>query len=202
MTIARRWRVDATARITGLVWAGYDRLRSGLLSQLDRHQDDYILEESITEELEREISDVMTRLEPFVVQHGAHEWLSQLPGTTKAPIYDIAFVLRDYRASKWPIEAKVLRTDGTVSEYVHDLQEQFLKCRYAPCSTEGAMLGYLLSGTPSVAFDNIGRSAGCTLDAFPEAPGRDHRTSQHVRSVPQGKSSPPEFCCHHMLMPM
>ena len=63
----------------------------------------------------------------------------------------------------WPIEAKVLRTDGSVAEYVADLRNEFLTCRYAPFSSEGGMVGYLVSGDPEKALKNIGSSAGCRM---------------------------------------
>jgi hypothetical protein len=71
------------------------------------------------------------------------------------PEYDLAYVLRADERIMWPLEAKVLETDGDVGEYIKDLKNEFLTCRYAPFSSEGAMLAYLLSGKPEIVFGNL-----------------------------------------------
>ena len=61
----------------------------------------------------------------------------------------------------WPLEAQVLKTDGAVSEYIKEINDNFMTCRYAPFSSEGGMLGYLLSGNPDKAFTNIAKKLPC-----------------------------------------
>ena len=47
----------------------------------------------------------------------------------------------------WPIEAKVLKTDRKLAPYLRDLDDKYLKCKAAPFSHEGALIGYLIYRT-------------------------------------------------------
>ena len=49
------------------------------------------------------------------------------------------------------------------------------------------------------AFTNIETKVPCTLNDHPDFPIRDHKTSDHQRVVPSGKSYPVNFRCHHLL---
>ena len=98
------------------------------------------------------------------------------------------------------MEAKVLENSAAVSEYVRDIQEEYLKCRYAPFSSEGSMLGYLLSGAPTDAFRHIAKRVPCKLKDHPSFLSRPQKVSKHVRSVPIGKSYPVTFRCHHLML--
>ena len=115
------------------------------------------------------------------------------------PAYDIAFFLIQNPRIMWPIEAKVLRSDGAVAEYVTDLRNEFLACRYAPFSSEAGMVGYLVLRRPGKVLENIGASAGCRMERFPEFNDRPHRVSDHMAKVPVGKhyakfvSLPPSY---------
>jgi hypothetical protein len=191
---------NASCIIAGLVWRAFDTLRADLLSRFQRDADDYVLEDSITAALEPRIQDQLTRYEPFYLQHQCPEEDTAREGSAQTPKYDFAFVARSNERSKWPVEAKVLRTDAAVGAYVADLKEQFLTCRYAPHSSEGAMMGYLLSGSPAVAFENIERAAACKLEEFPEALGRPHKVSSHNRTAATCATAPSPFRCHHILL--
>lgn len=199
MSVARRLKFNASARIAKCLWEAYDLLQKEVLSSLVRHSDDYVLECSITDELEPRIRRSLTGDEPYDVQHASNEWATRLPNSDRPPVYDIAFFLHSNSQTKWPVEAKVLRTPGQVAAYVDDLIDQFLTCRYAPFSSEGAMVGYLLKGTPDAALKAIARRIPCTLADYSDAPGRPHKTSDHMRSVPAGQQSPPRFRCHHLI---
>ena len=157
------------------------------------------LERDITEHLVLMISDAMTGYEPFWVQHGPFERESRLGGSAQPPQYDIGFKLRCNPRIMWPLEAKVLRTDGTTAEYIRAVKSNFLTCRYSPFSSEAAMLGYLLSGAPERALANIAKKGGWELVRHEYFRERDHRTSNHKRSVPQGRPYPAAFRCHHMI---
>jgi hypothetical protein len=100
----------------------------------------------------------------------------------------------------WPIEAKVLKADRKLTSYLRDLDEKFLKCKAAPFSHEGALIGYLISGNPAVVFDGIAAHVGQLLLSPHEFAGRNHRTSNHKREVAQGKPYPKDFLCHHLIM--
>jgi hypothetical protein len=62
------------------------------------------------------------------------------------------------------------------------------------------MLGYLLSGDPAVAFNNISSHIPCRMKAHPFFIARPHRVSKHTRQVPLGKKYPRRFTCHHLLL--
>ena len=200
MAISKEWCETASINILTFVWKGYDLLVKEVFSQIDCTQAEDDIERDITQLLEPEIRSVMTGDEPYYVQHGSYEEETRQPAPAQSPQYDIAFILRAKRRIIWPLEAKVLKTDGAVGEYIKEINENFITCRYAPFSYEGGMLGYLFSGDPNKAFTNIAKKVPCTLNDHPDFLTRDHKTSDHQRVVPSGKSYPAEFRCHHLLL--
>ncbi|MFM5979880.1 MAG: hypothetical protein ACKO9I_04930 [Sphaerospermopsis kisseleviana] len=195
--LAKAWNPDAIKILLNFVWEGYDLLVSEVLSQINSDEAKEQKERSITQSLERRIRKNMTGDEPFDVQHEAYEWESYQK--VRPPQYDIAFYLISDGMIMWPLEAKVLETDGAVGDYIKEINDNFMTCRYSPFSSEGGMLGYLLSGDPDKAFTNIAKKVPCTLNDHPDFPDRDHKTSDHQRIVPPGKSYPIDFRCHHLL---
>jgi len=195
----RRLKAGSSIRLLELVWKGYDALCAEVVSQVDCSQEDEHLEISITQLLEPEIHDAMTGREPFLVQHSPCEYETRRGSPGQPPQYDMAFVLRSNRRVMWPLEAKVLRTDGRVAEYVKEVNSNYLTCRYSPFSSEAAMLGYLIKGEPESAFYNIAEKGGWKLARHGHFSHRDHRTSDHNREVAEGKSYPIEFRCHHLV---
>lgn len=192
---ASRWLRDSEGAMLQRVWEGFDdllRTRPAF--------DGSDLERSITERLEACIQDSMSGDEPFTVQHGPHERETKRPAPAQPPQYDIAFAFRADPRVMWPLEAKVLETPRTLAEYVSDINDQFLTCRYAPFSRSGAMLGYLLSGNAAEAFNGLSARLGCALEISTRHAERPARFSMHVRSVPAGKPYPKNFQCHHLIM--
>jgi hypothetical protein len=200
MAVARAWRQNASQHLISLVWQAYDLLVDEVLSQIDISLADEQLERSVTQYLAARLDRVMTGDEPFDVLHGPYEFEQTLIRQAQPPLYDIAFYLLENERVMWPLEAKVLRTDGTIASYVSDIRNQFLECRYAPFSSEAGMLAYLCAGEPVVFFSNVAKNLGVTLDAFEGALTRDHRTSLHDRNVETGKPFPEKFTCHHLAM--
>jgi hypothetical protein len=200
--IAGTWGRDFANHLLDFVWRAYDLWRAEVLSKIDATKAADDLERDITEALERRIRRVMSGYEPFTVQHGPYERETRQPAPYQPPQYDIAFVLNDNERFMWPLEAKVLKTDkeSAVKAYAADINEQFLTCRYAPFSGEGAMLGYLFSGNPTKAFLSIEAEVPCTLQDYPAFAVRDHKTSDHIRKVPDAKAYPPAFRCHHLIL--
>ena len=182
------------------MWKAYDRFCAEDLAQVACSQEDEDLERDITQLLEPKMHEVMTGLEPFYVQHEHYEHESRKTAPAQPPQYDIAFVLRSDQRVMWPLEAKVLRTDASVAEYVKEIQLNFLTCRYSPFSNEAAMLGYLLVGSSEITFANIAKKGKWGLSAHNHFPKRNHRTSDHERKVPEGKPYPIHFRCHHLLL--
>lgn len=199
-SVAKVWRKDASTLLLELVWQAYDVFWAQVVSKIDTSEADDDLERSITQLFEPKIREVMTGREPFYVQHGPYEEETRQAMPAQPPQYDIAFILYSNPRIMWPIEAKVLRTHGAVAKYVKDIQDQFLTCRYAPFSSEGGMLGYLFSGHPAVAFNNIAEKVPCKLNTHPDFEQRDHRVSYHERTIPPGKKYSGDFSCHHMIL--
>lgn len=178
-----------------LIWLGYDQMQSDKPAVDGRD-----LERSITQLLEPRIGRAMSGDEPFYVQHGPFERETMQSPPAQPPQYDIAFILRKEERIMWPMEAKVLETSGAVFEYIKDIREQFLTCRYAPFTGEGSMLGYLLSGTTDDAFQNIAKKTPCEMKDHPAFSSFPQKLSHHNRNVPTGKTYPSKFCCHHLIL--
>lgn len=193
--LACSWMQSPATRFLEYVWQAYDDTQT---RPLQVNQKD--LERSITQSLEPRIRNVMTGDEPFFIQHGPYERETMQPPPAQPPQYDLAFIFRADETVMWPIEAKVLETPGRVADYVLDVTQEFLTCRYVPFSDSGAMLGYLLSGNPNDAFHAIELSLGCTLHVVPEHWCRPSRHSSHKRSVPNHKPYPSAFDCYHLIL--
>lgn len=200
--MAKTWREDASVILLTFVWQGYDLLQDEVLSQIDLSQAEEELERNITQPFELRIRRVMGGFEPFEIQHGPYENETRQSPPAQPPQYDLAFVLRANERIMWPLEAKVLRSDGAVALYIKDLKNEFLTCYYAPFSSEGAMLGYLFSGNSSNVFRHLEAKIPCKLFHHPDFPDRDHKYSDHTRHVPANKSYPPHFRCHHLILSM
>jgi hypothetical protein len=200
VAVAKSWNPDAITRLVQLVWKGYDLLVAEILSQINFDEAEEQIERSITQSLERRIRRNMTGDEPFDVQHEVYEIERSQSAQAQPPQYDIAFYLKSNERIVWPLEAKVLKSDGAVGAYIKEINENFLTCRYAPFSSQGGMLGYLFSGDSNKAFTNIASKVPCTLSDHPDFPNRDHKTSDHQRVVPSGEFYPAEFRCHHLLL--
>jgi hypothetical protein len=200
--IRREWTTDAVDRLLGYVWQGYDSLRKEVLDKVDLAKAEDDLERSLTQELEPRIRQSMTGAEPFFVQHGRYEHITRMPAPAQPPQYDLAFVPYGNENVCWPLEAKILKSDTDVGAYVREIRDQFLTCRYAPLSAEGAMLGYLIAGTTDSAFAAIASDVRCELAIHPRFAERPHRVSEHSRSIPIGESFSKSFKCHHLLMPL
>jgi hypothetical protein len=142
----------------------------------------------------------MPKASPFYLLHKPDEFETLARDYAQPPEPDMGFHPYDNERLMWPIEAKVLRTDGAVGEYVNEVTGNFLTCRYAPFSGEGGMLGYLVVGSPNTAFDNIAKGLQCNLLPHPDFQKRNHRTSRHTRTAPRGKKYPRSFVCHHMIL--
>ena len=189
------WCRDQAEILLGFVWQAYEQIK---IDQpfIDGHD----LERSITQALEPRIHREMSGDEPFFVQHGPYERATMQAPPAQPPQYDISFTLRADERIMWPMEAKVLETAGAVAEYIKDIREQFLTCRYAPYSGDGAMLGYLLSGSASEAFNNIAKKTPCTLEDHLAFSSHPQKLSRHTRTGPHCKAHNVEFRCHHLIL--
>ena len=197
VALAAEWCTNQSALLLGYVWQAYDTLQSSLPPGIDPED----MERSITQSLQLRIERAMTRDEPFQVQHGSYERETKKPAPAQPKEYDIAFVLIEDDRIMWPLEAKVLRRAKNVREYVAAVKDRFLACRYAPFSSEAAMLGYLLSNDdPETAFQCIASRLHCPLKPHTCFRDRPHRVSRHNRIPPPGRSYPRRFTCHHLML--
>lgn len=199
-SLLSKWKASNSAVLLKLVWKGYELFYQEILSSIDCSQSDEDLERNITQLFEPKINQVMTGYEPFYVQHGPYEHESRQKSPAQPPQYDIAFVYRDNPRVMWPLEAKVLKTDSALAEYVKEVKNNFLSCRYAPFSAEAGMLGYLLSGVPQNVFNKIAKGLKRTLYDHPEFQKQNHKISKHQRKVPKNKMYPQKFFCHHLVL--
>ncbi len=200
LAIAKAWKNDASAVLLSFIWQGYDLLQADVLSQIEPSQTDAELERSVTQLLEPRIRRAMSGDEPFFIQHEVYEHETRQASPAQPPQYDMAFVLYSNPRIMWPLEAKVLRTDGAIAPYIKDLKNEFLSCRYAPFSSEGSMVGYLFSGNTSAVFRNIEKNISCKLHQLSRFIERTHRYSEHVRDVPENKHYPSHFRCQHVIL--
>jgi hypothetical protein len=188
--------------VLGYVWEGCDRLRKEVLDKIDLSQAEDDLERSLTQALEPRIKRSMSGAEPFFVQHGRFEHVTRKAAPAQPPQYDLAFVPYANENFCWPLEAKVLKNDADVGPYVKDIRDEFLTCRYAPLTAEGAMLGYLKLGSTDRAFAAIAKALPCVLTSHPKFAKRAHCTSDHSRTIPVGQSFSTSCKCHHLMMPL
>ena len=190
------WTEDAELALLGYVWAGYDRMAAAPPA-IDTRD----LERSITQHLDIAIRDSMSGDEPFYIQHEPFERETMLAPPAQPPAYDLAFVFRADPRVMWPLEAKVLPTPSTLADYLSDIRNEYLNCRYAPFSPSGAMLGYLLEGTAQDTLANIARQLGVPLNPVGMSSVCPCSVSIHDRIVPPGKLYPSHFACHHIIIP-
>jgi hypothetical protein len=195
-------REAAVKTMLTAVRRGYDTLVAEVLAQISINEADEELERTITQLLAPRIRRHLSGNEPYDIQHGPYEFATRLPAPVQPPQYDLAFVLHQDPRVMWPLEAKLLRSDGTIASYVRDVQDEFLTGRYAPYTNSGAMLGYLLRGSPEKAFGNIERAMACQLQLHPTFGIRYHRISDHFRNLTQADFVSGPFRCHHLIMGM
>lgn len=198
--LARTWSEDAVNTMLTALWCGYDTLVAEVFVHIDITEADAELERVITQLLEPHIRRHLSGNEPYDVQHGPYEYATRQPAPAQPPEYDLAFFLRHNPRIMWPVEAKFLRSDGAVDDYVRGVRENFLTGRYAPYVNSGAMLGYLLHGSPQRVFYHIARSLSCQLLPHPTLTARQHRVSDHFRDLVRADFASGSFLCHHLIM--
>jgi len=196
VSLAKKWCADAIDIMLGVVWQGFDALSNEFF---DISRDDENIEDEITYTVFCKIQDV-SGFSPFqIILHPPEREQRSIKGSM--PESDLGFRLRGGNIrSHFSIEAKVIRTDGDISKYVNEIKNNFMTRRYSAFSTEAAMLGYLLSGSPFNTFNAIAKSLECTLDTYDVFNSRNHRISDHIRQIPQGIKLSNKFRCHHMII--
>ncbi len=161
--LAKRWHPDAIEILLGYVWQGFDKLAA---EEFDVSKTDENLEDDITYAAYCRIHDALPPSSPYQVVHQPPERERKKP-SGQTPSSDLGFRLRGGNIrSHFTIEAKVIPTERAVSKYVNEIRDNLLTGRYSMFSSEAAMLGYLLSGSPSVTFEAISKSLQSSLHPY------------------------------------
>ena len=197
---AKDWVADSSHVMLSLVWAAYDRIAGDPRQVQAIVGADEDLERGIAKLLFLTLDDVMTRNEPFQLLSEASEDETRKSRPARPKQYDIAFVMRKNPRIMWSLEAKVLPTPKTLAEYVATLRTRYLTGAYSPYLSEGAMVGFLLSGHEATFFEVLAESLDTELHDSDRWPGRAYRATDHRRDIRSGKLYPSAFRCHHILM--
>ena len=197
--IAALWCADQSRRLLDLVWRGYDLLFANDLRKVAFDANDEAREESLNFLLALRIDQCKGNA-PFCVSHQPPEQTKRKRGRGRSPQPDIGFALYEHPRTVWPMEGKVLMHDGDVSAYVAEVETNFVKARYATFSSEGAMLGYLVTGDAETVLSHINNALGTALRNHPHFGRRPHRLSDHTRTNLPHPNSPADFVCHHLIL--
>jgi hypothetical protein len=197
--LAVRWVASSSEHIIDSLWRAYATMSRtpDQVQALARATDD--VERGCTQLLYFHLDDLMTGFEPFRLLHGVPEGASRKPAPARPPEYDIGFVMRSNYRIVWPVEAKVLRSPGLVSDYVKTIRTRMLSGLYGPFVTEGAMVGYLLSGTAAEVFSAIEKSLRVRLVRPRRWRGKEHATSHHKRRLKRRAAATSAFLVHHLI---
>ncbi len=196
--LAVRWARDSAFRILDWTWRAFDALSASQLSKIDLTQPLEQLERDLVRQHFVEIQNLFaqeTNGYSTLIPH--HEWPemeTRTSASAKPPAYDLAFVSMANRRWAWPIEAKVIPTPNTLSEYLKDVREKFIAGVASPLIGEGAMIGYLLGSEGHAFVINLATKLNQPLNPFADFPDRMHKISEHVRSAH------PNLTLHHMVM--
>jgi len=194
--LAKRWHPDAIDILLGYVWQGFDKLET---EAFDVSKTEDNIEDDITYAVCCRIHDTMPPSSPYQVVHQPPERERKKP-SGQPPRSDLGFQLRGGNIrSHFTIEAKVIPTERAVSKYVNEIRSNLLIGRYSTFSSEAAMLGYLLSGSPSITFEAISKSLQSSLHPYPAFKQRQHCYSDHKRHANSNRIFT-AFRCHHLLI--
>lgn len=192
------WARGVASQVLEWTWQAFDELRRKYLLNVDFSRP--------LDQLERDLSrhHFVNLQQMFFASNDGYcslapvsEWpeMESLSSPqAKPPAYDFAFVHVEHRRWAWPIEAKVLPTPGTLSEYVREVQVKFVSGVAAPLVGEAGMIAYLLSGSAETLFANLQDRLAIALETVAEFPDRPHRSSTHSRP------SAPTLRLHHLAM--
>lgn len=192
------WANTVSVQVLDWIWRGYDALRAKHLTRVDLSQSLDQLERNLTFLHFTEIQIIWANeTQGFGSLHPAHEipeFETRNRAPAKPPAYDLGFVHNENQRWIWPVEAKVLRTSNTLSEYLKDVNDKFIAGIASPYVGEGGMIGYLLTGMPDEVLDELVIRLGQNLLGISEFAARSHGVSIHTRV------GAPNLKLHHMVM--
>lgn len=197
--LAVKWADENSSRILNWTWKGFEAFITKHVSKVDLSQPLEQLERDLVRHHFVEIQLIFAQeTDGFASVVPQHEW-PELESThspkAKPPSYDLAFIATANQRWAWPIEAKVLKTPGTLAEYLKDVKEKFLAGVASPKVGQGAMMAYLLKrdSAPSF-FQNLESQLGQTLTVAAEFKQKAHRVSEHARELV------PHLHLHHLAL--
>jgi len=181
---AEEWAASVTPRVLGWTWQAFDALHANVLAYVNMTQPLDQLERDLASkhfiEIQRIFAAETEGFSSIIPHHEFPENESAPGGSGKPPASDISFIWYENQRVSWPIEAKVLKTPGTLAEYLKDT-EKFKKGTAAPFVGEGAQIAYLLAGTTDDFFCNLQAKLKSSLAQAAAFSNRPHRTSEHSR---------------------
>ncbi|MCY2966141.1 MAG: hypothetical protein NT069_21345 [Planctomycetota bacterium] len=196
--LASDWSRSATVQALDWTWRAFDAMLDSILKEVNLENPLEQLERDLTQSHFSEIQTIWAKeTGGFSSVRPHHEWPemeSRITANAKPPAYDLAFVCDENRRWAWPIEAKVVKSPGRISEYLGDVRNKFLTGIAAPLSGDGAMIAYLLAGEAVTLFENVSRELSCLLQTADGFAQRAHRTSDHDRTPA------PRLRLHHLAM--
>lgn len=197
-SVAKRWCVDQSYLLMDLVWRAIDVLVDQDIIKVPVEVTDEAKEESLNNMMHARIDQLKSGDEPFAVVHQPPEQSSRKTPNAQSPTPDLSFTWYENLNCVWPIEGKVLDNENDLDAYGKEITENYETERYGAFSSEGAMLGYLLTGDPAQVLKNIAKRISKRLVVHPQFLDRDHRISKHKRRRSTGTVST-SFNCHHLV---
>lgn len=195
------WPREFSVQVLDRVWKAFDRLKEEVLNQVQDWADLEHIERSLTDLHYDKIVELQTGEEPFLPTREVPDFESRQSAKAMPRSNDFGFKIRGGDLSLvWPIEAKVIFEIDRVASYVADLNNKYLTFRSSPFSAEAGLIAYLRGIDVNDVFNRITEQIGQIPAGLPEFVNRQHRISNHVRTVPDGKPYPSMFRCHHLLM--
>jgi hypothetical protein len=196
--LAEEWATGSAFRILDWTWRAFDALAAKHLSKVDLTQSLDQIERDLVRhhfiEIQLLFAEETDGYSSLIPHHEWPEMESRASAWAKPPAYDLAFISTTNQRWAWPLEAKVIPTQGTLAEYLKDVNDKFVAGVASPRIGEGAMIAYLLSDDSEAFLQNVAAKLARTLNPVTEFPARIHSTSEHVRATA------PDLTLHHMVM--
>ena len=198
--MASRWCQDQSRLLLELVWRGYDRLLSQDLNVVPFSDTDEAKEKSLNTFWQFGLTVHERRR---AVLRRARAARADETETRERAISAAGYrvhavqIIRE-RFGRW--KQKFWPTTRPSGLTWLKSTNNFITCRYATFSSEGAMLGYLLHGEPERTFAAITTRLRQNLILHPHFLDRPQRISHHQRDDAPHMHSPREFTCHHLLL--
>lgn len=197
LELAREWAQCVTEQVLDWTWRAFESLHDQHLARMDFQQPLEQIERDLTAKHFSYINVLWAKetggFSALVPHHEFPELASRPLGAGKPPAYDFAFVWQENPRIAWPMEAKVVKTPGTLREYLADV-DKFCSGKAAPFVDQGGLIAYLLSGSADDFFGRLESKLNVPLTKNRIRERRAYRYSFHERQVA------PRICLHHLVL--